>query len=56
MFSTIQLAKICNCPSEKMLGKYKSLKEFNRHKEGSGQIGADLAQQIIKEENSPLIK
>ena len=38
MFSTMQLAKICDCASEKMLVKYKSFKEFNRDKEGSGQI------------------
>lgn len=56
MFSTMQVAKICDCASDKMLVKYKSIKEFNRDKEGSGQIGADCAQQMMKEENLPLIK
>lgn len=56
MFSTMQVAKICDCASDKMLVKYKSIKEFNRDKEGSGQIGADCAQQMRKEENSSLIK
>lgn len=56
MFTTMQVAKLCDCASEKMLVKYKSLKEFNKDKEGAGQIGAECAQQIKEEESKSLIK
>lgn len=56
MFNTMQVAKLCDCASEKMLVKYKSFAEFNRDKEGAGQIGNECAQKIMQEETSPLIK
>lgn len=55
-FSTMQVAKLCDCASEKMLVKYKSLKEFNKDKEGSGQIGVECSQQMKEEEAKSLIK
>ena len=56
MFTTMQVAKLCDCASEKMLVKYKSLNEFNKDKEGAGQIGAACSQEMKKQEESSLIK
>lgn len=49
MFSTMQLAKLCDCASEKMLVKFKSKREFNKDKEGAAQVGAECAQEVLKE-------
>lgn len=49
MFSTMQLAKLCDCASEKMLVKFTSKSEFNKDKEGAAQVGAECAQEVLKE-------
>lgn len=56
MFTTMQVAKLCDCASEKMLVKYKSKRESDKDKEGAMQIGSECAQQIREEESKSLIK
>jgi len=53
MFNTMQLAKLCDCASKKMLVKYKSKREFDKDKEGAGEIGSECAQQIMQEGATP---
>lgn len=47
-YTSMEIALLCDCMADKMLVKYKSVKESNRDKEGAMSIGQDCATQVLK--------
>ncbi len=41
------LEKICDCVSDKMMGKYKSESEANKDKTGAEEIGRECAMEVL---------
>lgn len=48
IFTTMQLALICDCISEKMVTKYKSFKEADNDPTGAEDIGRDCAIEVMQ--------
>lgn len=46
-FTTMQIAYLCDCVSEKMLIKYKSAKEADKDEEGVKEIGSNCAKEVL---------
>lgn len=49
MFTAVQLGRICDCVTDKILAKYKSSAEADKDEEGVGMIGSDCAMEVMKE-------
>ena len=47
LFTTLQIANLCDCMSDKMLARYKSVAESNKDKEGGTQIGKECALEVM---------
>ncbi|MDZ4795906.1 MAG: hypothetical protein SGI83_16620 [Bacteroidota bacterium] len=47
-YTSMEIALLCDCMADKMLVKYKSVKESNRDKEGATAIGRDCAMEVLK--------
>lgn len=47
-YTSMEIALLCDCMADKMLVKYKSVKESNRDKEGAMSIGRDCAMEVLK--------
>lgn len=48
LFTTMQLASLCDCVSEKFLVKYKTSREADKDEEGAQQIGRDCAMEVMR--------
>ena len=49
-YTSMEIALLCDCMADKMLVKYKSVKESNRDKEGATAIGRDCAMEVLRKE------
>lgn len=47
IFTTMQLALVCDCIGEKMIQKYKSGKEADADEKGAEQMGRDCALEVM---------
>ncbi len=47
-YTSMEIALLCDCMADKMLVKYKSVKESNRDKEGAIAIGRDCGIEVLK--------
>ena len=47
-YTSMDIALLCDCMADKMLVKYKSVKESNRDKEGAIAIGRDCAMEVLQ--------
>jgi hypothetical protein len=47
LFTTMQIANLCDCVSDKLLANYKSARESNKDEAGVMQIGKDCAIQVM---------
>ena len=47
-YTSMEIALLCDCMADKMLVKYKSVKESNKDKEGATAIGRDCAMEVLK--------
>ncbi len=47
-YTSMEIALLCDCMADKMLVKYKSVKESNRDKEGAIAIGRDCAMEVLQ--------
>lgn len=48
LFTTMQLANLCDCVSEKFLVKYRSSREADKDEDGAQQIGRDCAIEVMR--------
>ena len=46
-YTSMEIALLCDCMADKMLVKYKSVKESNRDKEGGMQIGKECGMEVL---------
>ena len=48
IFTTMQLANICDCIADKMITKYKSFKEADNDPSGAEAMGRDCALEVMQ--------
>jgi redox-regulated HSP33 family molecular chaperone len=47
VFTTMQVANICDCSSEKLLAKYKSARESNKDEAGTAEVIKECTLEVI---------
>jgi hypothetical protein len=47
MFSTMQLANLCDCLADRMVVKYKSFKESDKDEAGMQELGRECAMEVM---------
>jgi hypothetical protein len=48
LFTTMQLANLCDCVTDRMLVKYKSYKESDKDEKGMEAIGRECAMEVME--------
>lgn len=47
LFSQVQIGRLCDCVAEKLLVKYKSMKEADKDPEGAKAIGMECGTEVM---------